>query len=341
MPFQKLLRPGQNVLAALMLGALSACGGDTVVTPDPVPRATITISKPTGAVYEGDDAQFTAVYRDAAGTVVPGKVIEWSVNDATRAEVYNDGSLFAMKAGSVRLTARSGDVSAVEEVSIVRPAITSVDVLLPNPVFSRGDVVTIGIRTNGPGGRVILGRTVAITSDNPAIATVDASGRVRGVAAGVATIRATVEGISGTAQVTVKADNADLEVTHFNGVRLPALLATDTILVDGKPEIREVWFESGSLVMSGTPLKYRIKLNYYEYAARIVSGQRQLFQIGPQNESDRGFVAYDQRGDFALTSDYHLNLRHSASSIAGAVEMQWSVPGDNEKWQLRLRRVVE
>ncbi|MGV3709486.1 MAG: Ig-like domain-containing protein [Gemmatimonas sp.] len=340
MPFQKQLRHAPGLAAILWLSAVSACGGDTVVTPDPVPAATITISTLNGAVYERDDVQFTAVYRDGAGTVVPGKTIEWSVNDATRAEVYANGSLFAMKAGAVRLTARSGDISATQEFTIIRPAVTSVDVLLPNPMFSRGDVVTMGVRANGPGGRVILGRTVAITSDNPAIATVDASGRIRGVSAGVATIRATADGVAGTAQVTVRSDDAELEVTHYNGVRLPARLATDTIRVEGKPEVREVWFESGSLVMSGTPLRYQLKFKYFEYIVRIVDGRRVLEEYGPQGESDRGTVSYDTRGDFRFDSDLNYPVSFTGASVGNNILLRWRVPGDNEIWDLTLRRVV-
>jgi hypothetical protein len=52
---------------------------------------------------------------------------------------------------------------------------------------------------------VLTGRTVSWTSGNTGVATVDANGLVRGVAAGNATITATSEGHSGSAAITVPA----------------------------------------------------------------------------------------------------------------------------------------
>jgi hypothetical protein len=52
-------------------------------------------------------------------------------------------------------------------------------------------------------GRAITGRTVSWTSLNPGIASVDAGGMVRGVAPGVATIQAAIDGVEGSATVTV------------------------------------------------------------------------------------------------------------------------------------------
>jgi hypothetical protein len=52
-------------------------------------------------------------------------------------------------------------------------------------------------------GNPIAGKTVAWTSLTPAIASVDATGLVRGLAAGTATIQATVDGVAGTTNIAV------------------------------------------------------------------------------------------------------------------------------------------
>jgi len=51
---------------------------------------------------------------------------------------------------------------------------------------------------------VLVGRAITWSSSDPTVATVLATGFVRAVGAGTATITATSEGHSGTAAVTVK-----------------------------------------------------------------------------------------------------------------------------------------
>ena len=57
--------------------------------------------------------------------------------------------------------------------------------------------------------------TAVWTSSNAAVATVDASGHVAAVAAGTATISATVEGVSGSSTITVKPAAVPLRVTSL------------------------------------------------------------------------------------------------------------------------------
>ena len=61
----------------------------------------------------------------------------------------------------------------------------------------------LSARAQDASGNSLTGRTITWSSTNSSVASVDASGLVRGIAAGTATIRATAEGVVGSAEVTV------------------------------------------------------------------------------------------------------------------------------------------
>jgi len=68
-----------------------------------------------------------------------------------------------------------------------------------------GDTLRLSATPWDSSGNILAGRRIAWTSDSTAVATVTSSGLVRAVAAGSSTIRATSEGKTGTAAVTVTA----------------------------------------------------------------------------------------------------------------------------------------
>src|SRR5213596_1638269 len=68
-----------------------------------------------------------------------------------------------------------------------------------------GDTLRLSATPWDSSGNILAGRSIAWTSDSTAVATVTSSGLVRAVAAGSSTIRATSEGRTGTAAVTVTA----------------------------------------------------------------------------------------------------------------------------------------
>ena len=68
-----------------------------------------------------------------------------------------------------------------------------------------GDTLRLSATPWDSSGNILAGRSIAWTSDSTAVATVTSSGLVRAVAAGSSTIRATSEGKTGTAAVTVTA----------------------------------------------------------------------------------------------------------------------------------------
>ena len=331
----RLMRTAAMATALMMATACS----DGAVAPTPDEGVgTLTINAPTAVVYEADAVVMTAAYRNPAGDVVPGAPITWTTADTNNVQLGGNGYVLALRNGTAKLTATSNGVSASYVLSIVRTPVQHVAVLLPASTLTLGDVLVVGVRVDGPGGRVVTGRAVSITSDNPNVASIDASGRVRALTAGVANIRATADGVTGSAQILVSNETTTLNLSKLDGNALPRFIAGDTIMVNGRSEYHEVYLESGTFSLAGMPLRYDISLRLAEYNVVIVNGRRELQLRLPQTQRDRGVVAFDHRGDLLLTSEVVAPLNHFVSPISGGMQMTYRIAGTDDTMQLFFRR---
>ncbi|MBK8060973.1 MAG: Ig-like domain-containing protein [Gemmatimonadetes bacterium] len=63
-----------------------------------------------------------AVAKDSAGAVITGEVITWSVDSgATVVSISTSGVVNALAAGSARIKATAGTVSALAAITVVAP----------------------------------------------------------------------------------------------------------------------------------------------------------------------------------------------------------------------------
>ena len=97
----------------------------------------------------------------------------------------------------------SADTTTKPPVVNITPVVTSVTVVIPLAQLEVAASVTVTAEVRDQTGVVLAGKTATWSSSSPAVATIDAAGTLTGVAVGVSTITATVEGKSGTAIVTV------------------------------------------------------------------------------------------------------------------------------------------
>ena len=96
-------------------------------------------------------------------------------------------------------------VAACELPSRPDTPVASVTVAPTSASLHVGDTLRLGATPWDSSGNILAGRSIAWISDSTVVATVTSSGLVRAVAAGSSTIRATSEGKTGTAAVTVTA----------------------------------------------------------------------------------------------------------------------------------------
>ncbi len=96
-------------------------------------------------------------------------------------------------------------VSGCESVSVEVVPVARVDVQPGSAQLIEGESVTLTAVARSAEGSVLSGRGVSWTSDAPLVASVDGGGSVQGLAPGETSVHARVEGIDGSAQVTVLA----------------------------------------------------------------------------------------------------------------------------------------
>jgi hypothetical protein len=109
--------------------------------------------------------------------------------------------------GKTTITATSEGQSDAAEVQVMAEAgvVTSVSVTPASASVTAGQSVQLSATPKDGAGQTVAGRTVTWASSNTSVATVSTSGQVRGVAAGTASVSATVDGVRGTSSITVQA----------------------------------------------------------------------------------------------------------------------------------------
>src|SRR5688500_15691281 len=202
----------RSTLTALSLLPFIGCGTDqTISSPPLVPNATtvagtiasVTVTPTSDTINAiGFTAPFTAVARDAGGNVVQGVTFAWSSVNPARVTINQSGLVTSTGRGWVRIIAAAGGRADTSEVWS-RQVVASVSVLPATGTVAVGGTLQLNATAKDSNNIAISNATLLWSSTNPAVASVNASGVVSGVAAGSATIRATWSGTSGSAVITV------------------------------------------------------------------------------------------------------------------------------------------
>lgn len=186
----------------------ASLGGVTTSTSLTVPAAvvqSIAVAPQSSTVAIGQTLQLsvTATYSD--GTTRPLNVgISWNSTNTSAATVDQFGLVRGIAAGTASIRATIGSLSTTSNISV--PAATLLSLTTSPSAHSIKVTQTVQLSLTGTysdGGNRALTSGVSWSSSNTAIATVDQSGLVRGVAAGSAIVSASLDGKVGTASVSV------------------------------------------------------------------------------------------------------------------------------------------
>jgi uncharacterized protein YjdB len=187
------------------------CGAGSAPPPPPPPPAptltAVELTPSSASLLTGATQQFSATGRMSDGSTTP-VTIAWS---ATGGTISSSGGYTAgSTAGTFRVIARQsgGTLADTATVTIAAPApapVASVTVQLNAATLTVGQTTQATAVTRDADGNVLTGRSITWASTNAGVATVSSSGLVTAVAAGSASIRATSEGVTGAATLTVTA----------------------------------------------------------------------------------------------------------------------------------------
>ncbi|HEX9106704.1 MAG TPA: Ig-like domain-containing protein, partial [Longimicrobiales bacterium] len=164
--------------------------------------ARILLSADTFSLMVDSTRTLAAVARDRNGNQLQ-RTFSWSSSSSSVATVDASGVVKGVAAGTATIIARSEAQSASATVTVRRIAVAAVSLTPASATLLPGDSVRLTATTVDAAGAILSGRLVTWSSGNAAVATVDTTGLVRGVASGSTTITATSEGKSGTAAIQV------------------------------------------------------------------------------------------------------------------------------------------
>ena len=137
----------------------------------------------------------------------------WASSDSQRAPVSTNGTVRALQAGTVTITASSEGKTGSTTVRISPVPVRSIAVAPETGSVFVGQSLTITAVPKDSTGAVLNDRPVTWTSSDNAVATVSATGVVTGIAPGTAVITGASEGASGSSTMQVLAVGPRLELS--------------------------------------------------------------------------------------------------------------------------------
>ena len=167
----------------------------------------------------GGTQTVTVTTRDSTGHEIFGRPVEWSSSSDAIATVSGAGVITGRAAGSATITAKVDKATATVAVTVTSapPApVASVSVAPATASITVGGTRQLSATLRDASGNVLTGRAVEWSTSASAVATVSSGGLVTARAAGLATITARSEGVSGTAAITVTAPPTNLTTYYVS-----------------------------------------------------------------------------------------------------------------------------
>lgn len=210
--------PACTVAVPIMaLALIVACGGDDEAAPtepsEPPVATTVNISPASVDLSSfGETLQLTATVVDQNSRTMTGAAVSWATSDNAVATVSAGGLVTAVDNGSATVTATSGSASGTASVAVAQRA-ARVDVSPASVEFSSlGDSVQLTAAPFDANDNAVEDAAITWSSEDDAVATVDANGLVTAAGNGTANITAQAGAASGGAAVTVSQVIVEMDV---------------------------------------------------------------------------------------------------------------------------------
>ncbi|MDE2047192.1 MAG: Ig-like domain-containing protein [Betaproteobacteria bacterium] len=188
--------------------ALGGCGGGGGggASPAPATLAKIVLTPASVTVAPGTSTQLTAAVTDATGATITVPSLTWVSASPTIATVDATGKVSGVSAGSAQITASSsGVVSNAVSVTVSAP-IVALALSPPNASVTVGGTAQFTATAKDGGGNAVTGLSTVWASSNPSVASIDAAGKLTGLAVGSTNVTAAAGGVtSAPVPVTVNA----------------------------------------------------------------------------------------------------------------------------------------
>lgn len=193
------LRPGATSIRATVDGKVGV--GTLQITTVPVASIAVDVAQLT--LSEGLSRTVVATVKDAQGNVLADRPVTWESANTNIASVSATGIVTALVVGNTVIRAMVEGKTAEVVVAVSPAAVAVVEPAVTTVTIEEGEIRVLTAVTKDALGRVLAGRGLAWTSDDAAVATIDANGRLTAVATGQTNVRVNAEGRSAAVAVTV------------------------------------------------------------------------------------------------------------------------------------------
>ena len=204
----------RTLLCALTLAAVALAGGcgDDPVDPPPTPvPTTITISPASATLQSlGETVELTATVQDQNGQTMTGVTVTWASQDNAVATVDGNGLVTAAGNGAVVVQASVGSVEGTADVTVDQQPVEVRVSPAENTLLALDDALQLSAEALDANGHAVADVEFAWSSADESVVTVDATGLATAVGNGTTSVAASVESVTGTAEVTV--DQRPVEV---------------------------------------------------------------------------------------------------------------------------------
>jgi hypothetical protein len=185
----------------------TATGGTKVQRNGPVLR----LSPDSLVLDAGASAVLTASLDNPGEPQLPGQAPKWSSSDPAVATVDGTGTVRGVAEGTATITAALGSHVGTATVR-VRGGPASLRVQPDSLVLDVDATGQLTAVIRNAAGAELPGQAPAWSSENPAVATVNAQGQVRGVAPGTVRVTATLGSLTASASVRVRGRGPSLQL---------------------------------------------------------------------------------------------------------------------------------
>ncbi len=189
--------------AATFTATVAGVSGTATVTEAAV-VGSVAVSPATATSNVGATLALVATVKDKNGNVMTGQHIVWASSNTAIATVDTTGMTTGVAPGAATFMATVAGVSGtatVTEAAVVGSVVVSPAIATSTVGTKLALVATVRDKNNN----VMTGQVVTWRSSNSSVTSVDGSGGATGMAAGVATITATVGAVNGSAAITEQA----------------------------------------------------------------------------------------------------------------------------------------
>jgi uncharacterized protein YjdB len=178
--------------------------GTASITVKEKPVAAVILSPAQVSIETGQTRQLTVQITDDQGNALTGRPVTYASDNSAVATVSSAGLVTGVAIGSAKITATSEGKSGTADITVTPVAVATVQISPPTADLIVGQSTTLAAVPTDAKGNVLSGRSASWTSGAPSVATVSQTGVVTAVGVGNAVIFATVEGKTGSANVSVR-----------------------------------------------------------------------------------------------------------------------------------------